>query len=66
MYSKSLAILFMSLSVVALGFVAFFTAFSLESQVVYGNLAKILPQSVVLGTLGFFIGKILDYAYVKK
>lgn len=66
MYSKSIALFFMSLSLIVLGSIVFINAFSIDCLTIKFTLIRIIPYSIVLGVLGFMIGRILDYANVRK
>ncbi len=66
MYSKSIALFLMSLSLVVLCLVIFINAFSFDCLVIKYTLLRVLPCSLILGLLGFLIGRILDYANYKK
>lgn len=66
MYSKSIALFFMSLSLVVLGGIVFLNAFSFDCLTIQATLIRVVPWSLLLGVLGFLIGRILDDAKVRK
>lgn len=67
MYSKSMAFFIASLSVLVLGTVFFMHAYCFDYALLkYSFFTRVLPASFLLGLFGYLIGKILDYAKVKK
>lgn len=66
MYSKSIALFLMSLSLVVLCSIVFLNAFSLDCLTIKYTLYRVVPYSCVLGLLGFMIGKVLDHAKYKR
>ncbi len=67
MYSKDVATFIASLSVLVLGTVFFVHVYCFDySLLKYSFFTRVLPASALLGLFGYFIGKILDYAKVKK
>lgn len=66
MYSKSIALFLMSLSLIVLCAIDFMSSFSFDCLTVKYTLIKVVPWSCVLGLLGFMIGRILDYAKYKR
>lgn len=66
MYSKSIALFLMSLSLIVLCAIGFISAFSFDCLTIKYTLIRVVPWSCVLGLLGFMIGRILDYAKYKR
>ncbi len=60
MYSKELSVLWTSVAIVVFGTIVFCTSFSIDAETVKFTIIKILPYSLVLGIMGYIVGKILD------
>ena len=60
MYSKSLALLLMSLSIMIMGSIMFICSLSISCESLECTLFRVLPGSLIIGVLGFIMGTILD------
>lgn len=65
MYSKSVALFLMSLSLIVLGSIVLVTSFSFDCLTIQATLIRVVPWSLLFGVLGFLIGRILDDAKIR-
>lgn len=66
MYSRDLALLFISLALLIIGASTFITSFAFDYNLIKLVIYKSVPQALLLGIFGYSIGKILDNASIKK